>query len=201
MFMQVFDGQARHAEPVFVELDQWVKEISRSAEGWVRSVAGVTQDKRFIGLGLWESAEAAQRNSSRPDQNHWWSAFTELFEEPPVFTETSDVMVDIRGDVEHAGFVQVMRGQGRDPGRARELMGSHREQWAALRPDVLGSVGGQFDNGGFVMATYFTDEAAARAGEAKTVPPELKGEMDELMSLLVGQPEFFDLRDPWLHAA
>ncbi len=50
------------------------------------------------------------------------------------------------------------------------------------------------------MAMYFTSEAAAREGERKEPPPELKAQMDEMNSLTVGEPEFFDLKQPWLYS-
>jgi hypothetical protein len=200
VFIQVIQGRVRHAEPVYVELDQWIKEIAQSAEGWVGSTAGVTDDMRFIGLSRWETEELARRHSARPEQDHWWSAFTTLFDAPPTFSETTQVVVDTPGDPDRARFVQVVRGRGSNPARARELMGAHSKEWAEFRPETLGTVGALFDDGGFTMAVYFTDEAAAREGERKEPPPVLKAEMDELNSLMVGQPEFFDLREPWLHS-
>jgi heme-degrading monooxygenase HmoA len=200
VFIQVIQGQVRHAEPVYVELDQWIKELSGSAQGWLGSTAGVTDDKRFITLSRWESEEAARRNSARPEQDHWWRSFSELFTDPPTFHESSDIMLDINGDPDHARFVQVMQGRGTNPGRARELMGSHSDEWAAFRPEVLGSVGCMYDDGAYTMAIYFTDEASAREGERKQPPPELQADMDEMNTLSVGEPEFFDLRAPWLHS-
>ena len=47
------------------------------------------------------------------------------------------------------------------------------------------------------MAVYFTSEAAAREGERKEPPPEAKAQMDEMNALSVGEPEFFDLKQPW----
>jgi hypothetical protein len=91
-----------------------------------------------------------------------------------------------------------MKGHGSDPERARELMGQHRDEWAAFRPEVLGSVVAMDEGGDYTMAIYFTTEAEARAGEKKEPPPELKAEMDEMMSLNQGQPEFFDLKHPWM---
>jgi hypothetical protein len=49
------------------------------------------------------------------------------------------------------------------------------------------------------MAVYFTSEAAACEGEPKEPPPELKGQMEELAALSVGEPEL-DLKQPWLYA-
>jgi hypothetical protein len=41
---------------------------------------------------------------------------------------------------------------------------------------------------------------AAREDERKEPPPELQAEMEELAALSVGEPEFFDLKQPWLYA-
>jgi hypothetical protein len=200
VFIQVIQGQVRHADPVYVELDVWTKEISAGTVGWLGSTAGVTDDMRFIALARWESAEAARRHSARPEQDHWWSAFSELFIARPTFHETTDVIIDVPGEPDHARFVQVIQGRGTNPARARELMGSHSEQWAAFRPEILGTVGCLFEEGGYTMAVYFTNEAAAREGERKPLPPELQAEMDELNSLNVGEAEFFDLREPWVRS-
>jgi hypothetical protein len=81
-----------------------------------------------------------------------------------------------------------------------EPISSHRKEWAAFRPDVLGTVGSLFDDGTFAMVVYFINEAAAREGETRQPPPELKADMDELNSLGEGMPEFLDLREPWLHS-
>lgn len=200
MFIQVFQGQVRHSEPVYVELDVWIKEIAQGTHGWLGSTAGVTDDKRFIGIARWESSEAARRHGERPEQKHWWSAFTELFVDPPTLRESTQVFLDVRAEPDEARFVQVMQGRGTDLDRARELLGAHRGEWASFRPEILGTVGCLFDDGGYTVATYFTDEAAARAGEHRTPPPELQEQMDELNSLAVGLPEYFDLREPWVHS-
>jgi hypothetical protein len=46
-----------------------------------------------------------------------------------------------------------------------------------------------------------SSEAAAREGERKEPPPELQVQMEEMAALSVGEPEFFDLKQPWLHSA
>jgi hypothetical protein len=50
------------------------------------------------------------------------------------------------------------------------------------------------------MAMYFTSEADARKGEKKKIPAKLKAEMDEMNSLVIGETEFIDIHDPWLHS-
>lgn len=94
-----------------------------------------------------------------------------------------------------------MQGRGSDPDRAREIMAQDSDKWAEYRPDVIGSVAVQHDGGAYTMVIYFTSEADAREGEKKEPPPEIKAQMEELDSLSVGEPEFFDLKQPWLFSA
>jgi hypothetical protein len=48
------------------------------------------------------------------------------------------------------------------------------------------------------MVMYFTSEAEAREGERKEPPPELQAQMEEMNKLTIGEPEFFDLKQPIL---
>jgi len=50
------------------------------------------------------------------------------------------------------------------------------------------------------VALYFTSEQAAREGERKEPPPQLKAVMEEMNQLMAGEPEFLDLRQPWLYS-
>jgi hypothetical protein len=200
MFVQVIQGKVADASELHAALDRWIQEVSPGATGWLGSTAGVTEDGRFIALARFESAEAAQRNSDRPEQDRWWSETARLFSGEVTFRDSSDVVVDVAGEPDRAGFVQVMQGRGTDPDRARELMSQDSEQWADFRPDILGSVAVLHDGGAYTMAIYFTSEQAAREGERKEPPPELKAQMDEMDALSIGTPDFFDLKDPWLYS-
>ena len=91
-----------------------------------------------------------------------------------------------------------MQGRGSDPDRAREIMAQNPDEWAAFRPDVIGSVAVGHEGGAYTMAMYFTSEEAAREGERKQPPPQLKAQMEEMNKLNIGEPEFLDLRHPWL---
>ena len=99
-----------------------------------------------------------------------------------------------------AGFVQVMQGRSSDPDRARELMANDPADWQEFRPDILGTVSVGHDGNAWTMAIYFTSEESAREGEQKEPPPQMQEMMKEMDALTIGQPVFFDLRDPWLHA-
>ena len=47
---------------------------------------------------------------------------SEAFTGDVTFIDSEDVVVDLAGDPDQAGFVQVMRGRATDPRRAREIM-------------------------------------------------------------------------------
>ena len=200
MFVQVIQGQVADAAKARAALDRWARELTPGATGWLGSTAGVTEDGRFIALARFASEEAARRNSDRPEQDRWWAETAKLFSGEATFKDSSDVTVDLAGDPDEAGFVQVIQGRGSDADRARELMGRDSEAWAAYRPDILGSLAVGHEGGAYTMAVYFTSEAAAREGERKQPPPELQAQMDELAALSVGEPEFFDLKQPWLYS-
>jgi hypothetical protein len=200
MFVQVIQGQVSDPEQVRAAFDQWVRDLAPGATGWLGSTAGVTEDGRFIALARFESEEAARRNSDRPEQDRWWAETARLFTSEPTFKDSTDVIPDIVGDPDTAGFVQVIQGQGTDPDRARELMSQDSADWAAFRPDIIGSIAAAHDAGAYTMAIYFTSEAEAREGERKEPPPELKAQMDEMDALSTGVPEFYDLKQPWLYS-
>lgn len=197
MFVQVIRGQVTDAERVHAALDQWYQELAPGATGWLGSTAGVTDDGTFVALVRFESEHAARRNSDRPEQDRWWAQTAPLFSGDATFRDSSEVVVDVVGDPDRAGFVQVMWGRVSDPVRARELMIQDSEKWAAFRPEVLGSVAVQYEDGAYTVAVYFTSEAEAREGERKEPPPELRAQMDELTSLEVGTPDYLDIRQPW----
>jgi hypothetical protein len=108
--------------------------------------------------------------------------------------------VDVHGDPGRAGFVVVMQGRVSDLGRARELMAQDPEEWAAFRPDVIGSVTVGHEGGAYTLAFYFTSEQAAREGERKEPPARLKAQMEEMNRLNIGEPDFLDLQRPWLYS-
>lgn len=200
VFVQVIRGQAADAGRLRAALDRWAQEVAPGATGWLGSTAGVTGDGRFIALARFESEQAARRNSDRPEQDRWWTETAKLLTGAATFRDSSDVILDLTGNPDDAGFVQVIQGRGSDPDRARELMAQDSTDWAAFRPEILGSVAVGHEGGAYTMAIYFTSEAAAREGERKEPPPELKAQMDEMAALSVGEPEFFDLTQPWLYS-
>ena len=200
MFVQVIRGQVSDPEQVHAALDRWSEQLAAGAPGWLGTTAGVTGDGRFVALARFESQEAARRNSDRPEQGQWWMETSKLFTGEVMFRDSSDVTADVAGDPDTAGFVQVMQGRSSDPDRARELMAQNPDEWAAFRPDVIGSVAVGHEGGAYTMAMYFTSEQAAREGESKEPPPQLKALMEEMNQLSLGEPQFLDLRQPWLYS-
>ncbi len=200
MFVQVIQGQADDPVQVHDALDSWARELAPEASGWLGCTAGVTEDGRFIVLARFESEDAARTNSERPEQGRWWSQTSKLFTGQATFKDSSRIDVDINGNPDNAGFVQVMLVRSSNPDRSRELMAQDSADWAAFRPDIIGSVGAEHDEGAYTMALYFTSEEGAREGERMEPPPELKALMEEMDALSVGETEFLDLKQPWLYS-
>lgn len=200
MFVQVIQGRVSDPRAMRTAMDRWLRDLAPGAIGWLGTTAGMTDDGQLVALARFASEDAARQNNARPEQDAWWRETAGLFTGEVTFRESSDVVVDLAGDPDRAGFVQVMQGRGSDPDRARDLMRADADMWAAFRPDVIGNVVAMHDGGAYTMAIYFTSEAEAREGEQKEPPAAIRAQMDELAALAVGPPAFFDLKDPWLHS-
>ena len=140
MFVQVIQGHVSDAAQVRAQLDEWIAKVSPGAVGWLGTTSGVTDDGKLVALARFESEEAAQQNSDRPEQSAWWEQIAKLFTDEPTFHNSTSVEVDTPGDPSQAGFVQVMQGRTSDPERARELMASDPTDWPEFRPEILGTV-------------------------------------------------------------
>ena len=200
MFIQVIQGQVEDRAALNEALDRWAAELAPGASGWVGTTAGVTDDGEFVILARFHSAAEARRNSERPEQAEWWAGVEKLLSGPATFADSNQVSIDLVGDPDQAGFVQVMQGQTSDPEQARELMSGDSADWSAFRPDVLGSVSIEHADNRWTMAIYFTSEAEAREGERKEPPADIAEQMSELDKLSIGETRYFDLREPWLYA-
>lgn len=199
MFVQVITAKVADPAGARAALDRWVQELAPGADGWLGSTTGVTDDGQLVAIARFDSEAAARRNSDRPEQGEWWANTAKLFDGEATFRDSENVVPDVRGNPDEAGFVQVMQGeQGPDADRAQELMNENPDEWAAFRPEILGSLGITHTDGTWTMVLYFTSEADAREGESKEPPPELQAQMAEMDKLSVGVPTFLDLRDPWL---
>jgi hypothetical protein len=198
VFVQIIQGQVDDTSAMQAALDRWVSDLAAGAAGWLGSTAGATDDGTFLIVARFESEDAARRNSDRPEQGQWWSETSRLFRGEASFTESTEIDVDLMGDPDQAGFVQVMRSRATDPNRVRELMKTDVEDFRDFRPDLLGTVTAVHDGEVMTTIAYFTSEEEARAGEQKEPPAEWMDAMQEMQELSVGEPEYFDLRSPWL---
>lgn len=200
MFVQVIEGRVKDPERVHSALDTWATQLASGATGWLGSTAGTTDDGKFIAVARFESEDAARANSDRPEQDRWWSETSQLFTDEPKFRDSTEVDLDMHGNPDTAGFVQIIEGHSRDLARSRELMTQSPEVWASFRPDVIGSLDVAYDDGDYTAVIYFTSEEEARQGEQKEPPPEVKRQMDEMNQLEDGEPTFIDLKHPWMYS-
>lgn len=200
MFVQVIEGTVKDPERAHAAFDRWAAELASDAKGWLGSTAGATDDGKFIAVARFESEDAARANSDRPEQDRWWSETSQLFTDQPTFRDSTEVDLDMHGDPDKAGFVQIIEGHSNDPAKSRELMNQSPDAWAEFRPDVIGSLGVGFDGGDYAAVLYFTSEEEARQGERKEPPPEMKEQMKKMEDLEVGEPTFLDLKHPWMYS-
>jgi len=200
MFVQVIQGRTSDADGLRAAMDRWMEELAPGAVGWLGSTGGVTDDGRVVLVARFESEEDARRNSDRPEQGAWWGETERLFDGGATFRDSTDVVVDLQGDPDRAGFVQVIRGRTSDPERAKQLMTQDPEMWATFRPDVLGSLAIGHDDGENTTVLWFTSEAEARENERKETPLELRAAMEEMEKISLGEPEFLDLRTPLIRS-
>ena len=121
MFAQVIQGKTSNPQGLEAALDRWLQELAPNATGWLGSTSGVTEDGRAIAVVRFESEDDARRNSNRPEQDQWWSETAKLYDGEATFLDSTDVTVDLQGDPDRAGFVQIMRGRSNDPERIRTL--------------------------------------------------------------------------------
>jgi hypothetical protein len=201
MFAQVIQGRTSDAKAFASAMDRWVQDLAPGAVGWLGSTGGVTDDGRLIAVVRFESADAAAKNSQRPEQSQWWEETSRTMDGEVAFADSEDVTVDLQGDPDAAGFVQIMRGRTTDQERGKELMERMNGlDLAGLRPDILGSLSIGHDDGSWTQVIYFSSEEAAREGERQEMPPEAQALMADMMAISAGPPEFFDLREPRLDA-
>ncbi|MQY06364.1 hypothetical protein [Actinomadura macrotermitis] len=202
MFIQVIQGKVENPAQVKATFDRWIQELAPGADGWLGSTCGVTSGGTLLALARFESAEAARRNSERPEQGEWWAGASKLFTGEVAFHDCAECDTWLDGGSDDAGFVQIMQSRVRDLDGLRAWMG--RQDMTALRaarPDIIGGVMAPHGDGGLTEAIYFTTEAAAREGERVEPPPEMRAQMEELQGFYDGDVAYHDLTDPWLYSA
>jgi hypothetical protein len=195
MFVQVIKGHTTDPEGLRRQMERWRTELKPGAVGFEGSTVGIADDGTFIALARFTDAEAAQRNSDRPEQGAWWQETEKYFDGEPTFRESTDTTTLFEGGSDDAGFVQVMEGAVPDRARAEAAETPEMlEQLRTARPDLLGGLRVWFDGGAYVEAAYFTSEADARRAEQSS---DFSSSQQEYVDLF-GEPTYIDLRTPLL---
>ena len=197
MFVQVFQGGVKDPDGLRTSLDRWITDLGPDADGWLGTTWGLYGDNEFIALARFASADAAKRNSERPEQGTWWAEVESSLEGETRFSDydDDDVILLGPGGSDAAGFVQVMQGRVVDVERERAMTRDFAQRPMDFRPDILGGVAAIGDDGTFVQAIYFTSEAEAREGEQKPMPADMQ-EMMEQSQANTTEISFIDLTSP-----
>lgn len=192
MFIQIIQGPCTRQDEVHALLDEWRRDLSPSATGWLGGTYGFTDDGQLMAVVRFESREAAAANSSRPEQGAWAERLNELMDGPLEFHDSDDVTLLMDGGSDQAGFVQVIRGRVDDPDRLKAML-ADTTSLHEMRPDILGGTLAIEPDGTFTETVAFVTEEAARAGEQMEPPPEVREEFEYAMK----DATFYDLRHPW----
>lgn len=196
MFIQVFQGNVTDADLVRRMDERWITELKPGAKGYLGYTGGVTPDGRYIGMARFESAEAAQANSDRPEQTAWWNEAIKGFDGEPTVHDCTEVDTPLGGGSDKAGFVQVIQGRAKDPEKLRSMGTDMEAELRQARPDILGMVIAWHGDGrDFTQAVYFTSEAETRKHEKDSESSEMRQEYGDMFD---GEPTFFDLPNPLL---
>lgn len=195
MFVQLIEGKVSDPEAFKRLGERWNSELRPGATGFLGSTGGVAEDGTAVLAARFESADAAKSNSDRPEQGDWWAEAEKCFDGPVSFTDSSDTETFATGDLDSAGFVQVMKYAKADRAQLKKLDAMFEKVGPEWRPDVLGGYRIWTGPESCVEFMYFTSEAEAREGEKKEPPAELAAGMSEFEALMANV-EFVDLKDP-----
>jgi hypothetical protein len=196
MFVQIIQGKCKDADTLHRQIDLWRQEQGPKAQGWLGGTYGITDDNTFVGVVRFESKEAAARNSTRPEQGAWWAETEKCFDGEVSFHDCDDAILFLGGGADDAGFVQVMQGRVEDPERFRRFMELPMDMLQQARPEIIGGVIAIEPDGWFTETVAFRSEEAAREGERKEMPAEMRETFEQEMSQ-VKDLTYLDLHHPW----
>ena len=199
MFVQVLEGKVRDGDGLRGQLEAWRSDLQAGADGWLGTTAGITADGTFIAVVRFESQEAAQANSSRPEQGEWWKASEATFDGAVTFTDCPDVDIVGAGGSDDAGFVQVIFGRA-DRSAILPIADELAATLRRMRPDVIGATAAWPGDGTLIQTVYFTSERDARAGESAEPMSDEDRAASERLSSLMQMERFVDLSEPWLYS-
>jgi hypothetical protein len=196
MFIQIIQGTCRDSDTLHQQMERWRQELGPKAEGWLGGTYGVTDDNTFIGVVRFESKEAAARNSTRPEQGVWWAETEKCFDGEVTFHDCDEAMMFLDGGSDDAGFVQVIQGRVADPKRFSMFTELPMDMLHQARPEIIGGCIAMEADGRFTETIAFRSEDAAREGERKEMPAELRQAFDDEMAQMQ-DVTYLDLHHPW----
>ena len=199
MFIQVIQGQCRDEDRLHQLTDEWRETLAPTAEGWLGGTYGVTDEGQFVAVVRFDSRELAMKNSDRPEQGEWWQKMAACFDGEVTFHDCDDVTMFLDGGSDDAGFVQIIQGRLSDADRFRDFMTQPMDALHEARPEILGGTIAIEPDGTFTQTVAFTTEAAAREGEAKEMPEDMREVTEE--GAVMQDVKYLDLHHPWFASA
>jgi hypothetical protein len=199
MFVQVVRARAKDQAGLRKMWEKAQDELTPGAIGYMGSTGGIADDGTMVSVVRFESQDAARRNSERPEQTAWFNELQQYVDGEVTFKDCTDVEVLGRGGSDDAGFVQVIQARATDRERLEQVNRAFDAQMSSVRPDLIGGLIAWHPDGTgwFTSVNYFTSESEARENESKEMPPEIKAQAEEWMSLME-DVEYIDLHDPWM---
>lgn len=153
-----------------------------------RGVAGVTEDGRLVALLHVPSDTQADGAGDAP----WWAELKAVIADDPRLDPAAEMGIFVSAIPTRSGFAQVMRARVTDRPAFERVLAADAEWLARERPEIVGGALAWHGPDRFTLVVCFTDEASARAGEAKNA--ESPGaDIDQLMH----DVSYDELRDPW----
>jgi hypothetical protein len=200
MFIQMIQGTCRDSDALRGQIERWAAELGPGARGWLGGTYGVTDDNTFVAMVRFDSREAADQNSTRPEQGAWWAETKKFFFGEVTFHDLDNAMTFLDGGTDDAGFVQVIQGRLTDPHRFRRFVELPMDMLRESRPDIIGGCIAMDSEGLFTETVYFQSEEAARDGERRELPAPIKQMWDDELALMQ-DVAYLDLRNPWFAAS
>jgi len=194
VFIQMVQGGSAQQDDMRMLVDDWCRGMAERP-GWLGGTYGFTDDGTFVGVVRYESEAACREICATDDAALWWACAESLFSAGPEIHQSEDVSIMLDGGSDDAGFVQVMRGRVADADKLRRLMTDQAmtSMLHQARPEIIGGTLLIEDDGSFTETIAFTDELAARRGEAMDMPAEVAAEFEGA----VADVQYFDLHRPW----
>src|SRR5262245_43044262 len=103
MFIQIIQGRCTRQDELHALGDEWRREMSSGAIGWLGGTYGFTDDDMFVGVVRFDSRESAMANSERPEQGKWAERMAQLMDGPMEYHDCDDVMLLLDGGSDDAG--------------------------------------------------------------------------------------------------